>query len=177
MYKKIFAFVLFFFSMEAHLSQVDAMSTKTTLEDLVQNSEHILVVSNLNKRKTYKEVKFPKENHYAKKEETVYREYIDEYKIEEVLYSKTLKKDQNFWVWQMPNYNEYVMRMMHEEGVLESPFVFTYKSKFEVKGNKYILFLYNMENALHEKTYENREGQSEGLEGTQLIKDLLKKRK
>ena len=124
-------------------SQVHMQDSDQTLADIYKNSAHALEVKYLNKNEIIKEVKFPKETHYKKAEETIYRDSAGLYKIVRVLKSKTLKKGKTIKIWQEPAYDEYLMRRYHEEGISKSPIVLVYKSKFKIKNPNHMIVFIN----------------------------------
>ena len=72
------------------MSQVAVMEEPHEFERSVRDAEFIVVVEKKLETKVNKEVKFPKETHYNKEMETVYQEFVDIYKVKEVLYPTDL---------------------------------------------------------------------------------------
>ena len=152
----------------------DFMQTKVT--DLIHGSSHILVLKDLNEQKIYYKKVFPKETHFEKKEETIYQEFISKCQVIKILKSKTLKVNDIIWIRKNPDYNESLIKISHEQGVLESPFVDSYTSTFDVARNEdKIFYLVDIENPKVPDTYNNFHSAVDGIRGVGEIKRLIDK--
>jgi hypothetical protein len=145
-----------------------------SLEEMTQNSEHILIVEADGKTKKYYEVIYSKDTHHNKETETIYKEDVTGFKIIEVLKSATLKVGNNFWLWQKPAYDLYAIKMEHEQDMTESPIVEIYSSTYKINGEQRIVFLKNINKPKVPQTYNNFYHASEGLEAKQKIITFLK---
>jgi len=135
----------------------------------IKLSEHILVAEDLNKTDIYKEKKFPKETHFQKKEETIYRDFYKVFKVKKVIKSDKIKVGELIKVYQIPAYPEELVRQSHEEGMLESPIVEESTPRFPSKESTKIIFLQNFE-----KIYlQSGSSPSEGMSGLGEIEGLI----
>ncbi|CAN5410623.1 hypothetical protein BH10BDE1_BH10BDE1_31070 [soil metagenome] len=124
------------------MSQVSYMDSEERLEQIVARAKHIVVVTGeAPKQDLLREVKFPKETHWAKKEESVYREYVDVTEVTEVVKSDVVKPG-TIKVLTVGAYGENDTRRYHEQNMTESPIVRAYKPERPAKaGSQRILFL------------------------------------
>ncbi len=118
-------------------------------------------------------VHFPKETHFQKLHETIYRDFAGLYKVVKVFKSTIIKNDSIIKVWKKPAIDEYLIELEHEKGTVKSPIQAFYASHFEVKDNEHIiLFLDDNANFKEVFVFAGQEGLSASGE---LIKLLNKK--
>ena len=142
--RHLFLFLmLFFFAQEAFVSQVYIQDSGESLAQIASSSQHVVEVISTDKNVVIKEVVFPKETHFQKKEETRYIESAGVYKVVSVLKSPTVKAGNEIKVWHQPAYGEHLSRRYHEEGVSKSPIVAAYNSKFKIKDEKHTIVFLN----------------------------------
>jgi hypothetical protein len=146
-----------------------------TMEDVTNSAEHILVVKSTKKSQKYHEVTFPIETHYQKAEETVYTENINEYEVLKVIKSKKIEVNKKIWVWTSPSYGEEIMKIHHEDGLLESPFVMMYKPKFPIiNDEEFIIFLKDLPKPKISNVYYNFDYAQEGIKASPQVFKILK---
>lgn len=113
---------------EAQVSQVFYEDSRSTLADKVTWSTDIVIVeAGKPSTEVLKTVVFPKSTHHQKAHDSTYVETVKIYKVKDVLRSGKLKNGDVIKVFEAPDYSEGVIRMEHEQGMLESPIVQRYK--------------------------------------------------
>lgn len=164
----LFAFVLFF-SQEAFVSQVFKQTVEHNIDYSVLESEEILVLHDTGKTEVLRKIVLPKETHYEKAQETTYIEDLHIYLVSDVLKSASgIKAGDKIKIFFPKNYPLDMVKEYHEQGILESPSVFSYKPYFVVENSKNgnaIYFLNKQEN--HFIPFPG--STSEGVQGKEII--------
>ncbi len=124
------------------MSEVVVLSTDESMESLTSRAAHIVTIKKAQqKREIIKEVIFPIETHFLKRETTTYTESVDVYQVEKVLKSEKIKPG-TIKVWIAPDYSECSYKKLHELDLSSSPIVHRYSPKSPVgKADARILFL------------------------------------
>lgn len=140
---------------EIYYTETDAQPLEEYLASGIGDDIQILMVKGPEKTEVFREVTFPKETHYEKKEETNYKEFVYQYSVEKVIHSDSFNSGDRFWVWEEPAYGYEEMKLYHEEGALESPIVTEEKPNYPIKGDRMIVFVAEtgLENPSYPKTY------------------------
>jgi hypothetical protein len=135
--------LIVFHSKEAHVSRVVHRDSNETIASLCTRFD-VVKVTTLNSRELLREVKFPKNTHHKKEQETVYKEFVEMFLVEEVLKSKTIKKGQTIKVLRKPAYDHDLVKRYHEEGVSKSLLLDEYKTKSPINSDlTYFMFLHH----------------------------------
>lgn len=145
------------------------------IEDMVIRSDHILLLESLDEKREYYRRLFPKETHYRKISSTIYIEEISAYKVLEVLKSHSVREGEKIWLWREPAYGEHLIRAEHEHGLLQSPYVSRYVSKYTVEESEKHA-IYYLKDICYPKTadtYENIDYGVEGFSGIEEVKKLI----
>ena len=87
------------------MSQVSNHPVKLTIERLVSESAHVVVVENLQKEVMVFEATLTKETQYEKASETHYRETASLFRVVKVLKSEMLRVDEEIKVMKEPAYS------------------------------------------------------------------------
>jgi hypothetical protein len=170
--------------MEAHVSEVVYIDSDESLDQLAKRSTHVVVVSldassKSPREELLREVVFPKETHFEKREPSIFREFAEAWNVSEVLKSPSIKPGP-IKVYTAPDYGEGASRAYHELNQTESPIIRRYKSTRPPKdgpngSKKRILFLADYQAHGDEKIagaiYEFKA--AEGIEALEAVKKAL----
>lgn len=166
----IIAFICFFQATEGVTSQVHYQEIAASLEEVVNDSDNVVIVKPSDKWEVYLEKKISPKAGLPPPDE-VYQEHIYLYEVVAVLKSKTIKPGQIIKVWDTPTFSYEEMKDYYERQIRRSPIVYVYKALREpVENQNFILLLKDKE---PDKLLFRRVG-NEGLATQSDIENFLK---
>jgi hypothetical protein len=104
----------------------------------IEADDHIVVVEGPAAHEVFRREIFPIETHHMHAEESVYEEFISQYRVVRVIFSSSVKTGDDIWVWSKPAYSHNDVKRYHEIGLSRSPVIEKRESDYPVTGNRFI---------------------------------------